>query len=84
MEETEIKRRIEMPRIQAIDPATAEPKAKKLLEGVQQKMGMVPNIMRTLAHSPAALESLLGFKGALAKGKLPRSCASRWPSRSGS
>jgi uncharacterized peroxidase-related enzyme len=60
-----------MPRIAAIDPATAEPKTKKLLDGVQQKMGMVPNIMRTLAHSPAALESLLGFKGALAKGKLP-------------
>lgn len=59
-----------MPRLQAIDPANAEPKAKKLLEGVQQKLGMVPNIMRTLANSPAALEGLLGFSGALAKGEL--------------
>jgi len=53
-----------------IDPATAEPKAKALLDGVHKKLGVTPNMMRVLASSPAALSAYLGFAGTLAGGKL--------------
>src|SRR5262245_58474826 len=53
-----------------IDPATAEPKAKALLEGVQKKLGVTPNLMRVLAVNPTVLGAYLGFSGALAGGRL--------------
>jgi uncharacterized peroxidase-related enzyme len=59
-----------MARITAIDPANATGKAKELLDGVQKKIGMTPNLMRTMAHSPAALEGYLSFSAALAGGVL--------------
>lgn len=59
-----------MPRIQPIDIDKAEGKAKTLLEGVNKAMGMTPNLMKTLAHSPAALEAFLGFGKALGGGSL--------------
>lgn len=54
----------------SIDPATAEPKAKALLDGVQKKLGVVPNLMRVLAANPAVLGAYLGFGAALAGGGL--------------
>ena len=54
----------------AIDPATAEPKAKALLDGVQKKLGVTPNMMRVLAVNPSVLGAYLGFSGALAGGRL--------------
>lgn len=59
-----------MTRLQAIAPDKASGKAKELLDAVNSKLGMVPNIARTLANAPAALEGYLGFSGALAKGTL--------------
>jgi len=59
-----------MARLQAIDPKNATGKAKELLDGVQQKLKMTPNLMRTLANSPAALEAYLSFSGALSHGLL--------------
>lgn len=59
-----------MPRIQPIDIDKAEGKAKTLLEGVNKAMGMTPNLMRTVAHSPAALEAFLGFGKSLGGGSL--------------
>jgi uncharacterized peroxidase-related enzyme len=59
-----------MQRLPAIDPATATGKAKILLDGVQAKLGLTPNIARTMANSPAALDAYLGFSGGLAKGAL--------------
>jgi uncharacterized peroxidase-related enzyme len=53
-----------------IDPATAEPKAKALLDGVQKKLGVTPNMMRVLAVNPTVLGAYLGFSGALAGGRL--------------
>ncbi len=60
-----------MPRLKAIETAEADPKAKALLEGVQKKLGMTPNLMRTMANSPAVLEAYLAFSNALGKGSLP-------------
>ena len=54
-----------MPRLNPIDPNRAEGKAKALLDGVQKTLGMTPNVMRTLANSPAALEAYLSFIKAL-------------------
>ena len=57
-------------RLTAVDPATAEGKANTLLAGVKAKMGIVPNMMKTMARSPALLEGYLAFSGALARGVL--------------
>jgi uncharacterized peroxidase-related enzyme len=48
-------------------PAAARP----LLEAVQKQLGVVPNLFRLVANSPAALEGYLGLSGALGKGALP-------------
>ncbi|MEW6542237.1 MAG: carboxymuconolactone decarboxylase family protein [Nitrospirota bacterium] len=60
-----------MQRLPAIDPAVATGKAKTLLDGVQAKLGLMPNITRTMSNSPAVLDAYLGFSGGLAKGALP-------------
>ena len=44
--------------------------AKPLLAAVQKQLGVVPNMMKLVGHSPAALEGYLSLNGALAKGKL--------------
>lgn len=59
-----------MNRLPALDPATATGKSKTLLDAVQAKLGRTPNLMRTLANAPAALDAYLGFSGALATGAL--------------
>ena len=43
-----------MSRIPALDPATATGKTSELFTAVKSKLGMVPNLMRTLGQSPAA------------------------------
>ncbi len=59
-----------MSRIPQIDPAASTGKAKHLLDAVQSKLGIVPNLTRVLANAPAALEGYLNFSGALAGGVL--------------
>ncbi len=59
-----------MPRLTAIDPGVATGKTKELLDGVKAALGVTPNLMRTLANSPAALEAYLGFNSALGRGRL--------------
>lgn len=59
-----------MSRLHAVDPATAEGKQKALFDGVQKKLGGVPNLLRTLGAAPAALESYLGFSQTLGGGSL--------------
>ncbi|PQO46868.1 carboxymuconolactone decarboxylase family protein [Blastopirellula marina] len=59
-----------MTRLIAIAPESAQGQAKRLLDGVQSKLGMTPNLMRTMASSPAVLEGYLALSGALTHGKL--------------
>lgn len=59
-----------MPRIHPIDPATADATTASTLKAVQKKLGMLPNIFTTFAHSPAALKSYLQQGEALAGGRL--------------
>lgn len=47
-------------------PASAQP----MLEAVKKQLGVVPNLFRLVANSPAALEGYLGLNGALSKGTL--------------
>jgi len=54
-------------------PAAAQP----LLQAVNKQLGVVPNLFRVAANSPAALEGYLGMSGALAKGQLPAATRER-------
>ena len=58
-------------RIPAIDPVNATGPVAGLFAAVKAKLGVVPNLMRTFAQSPAVFEGYLGFTSALAKGVLP-------------
>ena len=44
--------------------------ASDTLKALQKKIGMLPNIYGSMAHSPATLNALLGFNGAIAEGVL--------------
>ena len=59
-----------MQRIPAIDPTQATGKGKQLLDGVQAKLGFTPNLMKTLATAPVALEAYLNFSVTLGAGVL--------------
>ncbi|HCS64203.1 MAG TPA: alkylhydroperoxidase [Cellvibrio sp.] len=41
-----------------------------LLDAVKKQLGVVPNLMKLVGNSPAALEGYLSLNGALAKGSL--------------
>lgn len=58
--------RLPIPASIADAPASAQP----MLEAVKRQLGVVPNLFRLVANSPAALEGYLGLSGALAKGRL--------------
>lgn len=59
-----------MNRITQLDPAQATGKTKQLFDGVQAKLGGVPDLFRVFGNSPAALEGYLNFSSALASGVL--------------
>ena len=59
-----------MQRIAALNPAEAPARSRKLLDGVQAKLGMTPNMMKTMAASPQVLGAYLDFGGALGAGVL--------------
>jgi uncharacterized peroxidase-related enzyme len=59
-----------MPRIQPVAPEKTAGKVQTQLAAIGKKLGVVPNLMKTLARSPAALDGYLGLSGALAAGKL--------------
>ncbi|MGV8952524.1 MAG: carboxymuconolactone decarboxylase family protein [Cypionkella sp.] len=65
--------RIATPASIADAPMAAQP----LLEAVKKQLGTVPNLFRTVANSPAALEGYLGLSGALGKGTLPAATRER-------
>jgi uncharacterized peroxidase-related enzyme len=61
-------------------PATvsdAPESSRPLLDAVGKQLGVVPNMFRSIALSPQALEGYLGLSGALAKGALPAATRER-------
>lgn len=59
-----------MTRLEAVKPENATGKTKELFNGIQSKLGMVPNMMRTMGNSSAVLEGYLNLSGALGHGTL--------------
>lgn len=59
-----------MTRIAALTLDQASPAAQALLQDTKAKLGMVPNLFSTLAHSPDALAGYLQLNGALQNGSL--------------
>lgn len=57
--------RIAIPTVE-LAPAASQP----LLAAVHKQLGTVPNLMKLVGNSPAALEGYLGLNAALAKGGL--------------
>ena len=61
-----------MSRIPTAATIDAAPVASRsLLEAVKKQLGLVPNVFRMVANSPAALEGYVNLLGALGKGALP-------------
>ena len=59
-----------MQRIPALDVSSAPDGSKAALEQIKTKFGKVPNIFASVAHSPVALNTLMGMFGALEEGTL--------------
>lgn len=67
-----------MPRIPIPDDISSAPAgSQELLYGVQSKFGVVPNVFRMAANSPAALKALLGIFEALEGGKIDAATGER-------
>lgn len=59
-----------MSRLHQIKPESSTGRAKELLDAVQGKLGLVPNMTRAMVNSPAVLDGYLSLSGALTKGSL--------------
>lgn len=59
-----------MSRITIIDQANANPEQAALLSAIQAQLGMVPNFLKVLANSPAALQAFLGLHSISSSGSL--------------
>lgn len=59
-----------MARLKALSPDEATGKTKELFTAIEGKLGMVPNMMRTMGNSSAVLEGYLNLSGALGNGTL--------------
>lgn len=59
-----------MPMIDPVQMETASEDQKKVLEGIKAKMGKIPNIYATMAHSPSTLQAMLAYGVGLKKGVL--------------
>ena len=60
-----------MSRIPPVDRNTTNDGVRRNFDAVQKQLGVVPNMMRTMAQSPSVLEGYLGFGAALRRGRLP-------------
>ena len=59
-----------MNRIHPINPENANPKALEIVAAVKKALGIVPNMVATMAQSPAVASAYVGFSHALAQGSL--------------
>ena len=60
-----------MARINPVNRSAADTATGRLLDGVQKKLGIVPNLIATMANSPAVANAYLGFSQSLSSGTLP-------------
>ena len=66
-----------MARLEMVDEKKASGEVQELYDVAQGQMGMVPNVLKVMASSPAILRAYIGFSSALAKGKLPAALRER-------
>ena len=59
-----------MSRIHPINKENADPKAVEILTAVDKALGIVPNMVSTMAQSPAVASAYVGFSHALSQGSL--------------
>src|SRR3954454_16705208 len=59
-----------MARLTLILPEAASGRARELLDAVKDRLGLVPNMTRAMANSPAALDGYLQLSDSLGKGTL--------------
>ena len=59
-----------MTRLNPVSRSTANEKTTQLLNSVEKKLGLVPNMIATMAQSDAVANAYLGFSSALSRGKL--------------
>ena len=62
-----------MNRISPIDRDTSNDRLRKTFDAIHKQLGVVPNMIRTMAQSPAVLDAYLASGAALQKGLLPAS-----------
>jgi uncharacterized peroxidase-related enzyme len=60
-----------MPRIKPINRHATDAATGRLLDSVHKKLGIVPNLIATMANSPAVANAYLGFSQTLSTGTLP-------------
>lgn len=58
-----------MARLKALNPEESG-EAKELFDAVKGKLGMVPNMMRTMGNSPTVLNAYLGFNAGLSNASI--------------
>lgn len=59
-----------MSRLQQVQSTDATGRTAELFDGIQKKLGSVPNMMRAMGNSPAALGAYLSLSNGLSKGSL--------------
>lgn len=59
-----------MVRIKAIEPTEVDTETQSLFARLAQKLGRTPNLVRTMAVSPAVLEAYLGFGRSMSRSSL--------------
>ena len=60
-----------MSRLETVDRNNTSDKTGRLLDGVEKKLGMLPNMIATMAHSESVLQSYLSFSQSLSTGVIP-------------
>jgi uncharacterized peroxidase-related enzyme len=60
-----------MSRINPIDLNTTHEGTRKNFTAIEKQLGVVPNMMRTMAQSPSVLDGYLALRAALLRGVLP-------------
>jgi AhpD family alkylhydroperoxidase len=66
----QVRRSNNLSRLVPIQPQNVTGKAKELLDGVQPKLKITPNIMKVMANSASVLQGYLQFNAALSGGVL--------------
>jgi uncharacterized peroxidase-related enzyme len=64
------KKQYVMQHLTALNPETTTGKSKELFNVIQSKLGMVPNMMRTMGNSPSVLNGYLSLNASLGESSL--------------